>query len=115
MSILNAFVSGFSNFVSLPITVLNLLLGNFFLVIFFGGLIFFVANTPQADLVAIYDAFRDLVATPNGSMATVIDAILKASRDFAVNVQHNFSPAALSATVTSGVNTVLGIFKSGNL
>ncbi len=109
MDILTAFVSGFSRFVSLPMTVLNLLLSNYFLVIFFGGLIFFVANTPPEALFRIYDAFAA------GDFAGVITAIVDASVLFAHNVQNNFSPAALSAAVTNAVNRILGVFHSGNI
>ena len=107
MSIFTVFVSGFSRFVSLPLTTLSLLLSNYFLLIFFGGLIFFVANTPYADLVAIYDAFTAVVTTNNGSFGNVITAIVTACQHFATNVKHNFDPATLSAAVTNGLCTIM--------
>lgn len=115
MDILTAFVSGFGRFVALPITLLNMILSSYFLIVFVGGLILFVANTPQEDLFAIYDAFSAVVSGNNGSFGTVIDTIVTASGHFAENVQHNFDPATLSAAVSNGVSKIVGVFSSGSL
>lgn len=101
MDIITAFISGISRFVSLPIAVLTAVLSNYMFVIFFGGLIFFIANTPPEALYRVYDAFAA------GNFAGVIDAVVDASILFAQNVQHNFNPQELSNTMNRAVCKIM--------
>ena len=108
MDIITAFVSGMNRFIGLPIAVLTALLSNFMFVIFFGGLIFFIANTPPEALYRVYDAFAA------GNFAGVIDAVVDASILFAGNVQHNFNPEALAATLNSSVCKIMNFTGLGS-
>ena len=101
MDIITAFVNGISRFVSLPVAVLTALLSNYMFVIFFGGLIFFLANTPPEALTRIFDAFQ------TGDFAAVIDAVVDATILFAGNVQHNFNPENLAASLNSAVCKIM--------
>lgn len=97
MDLFSAFISAFSRLAGVPAAILNVLLTNYILLIFCGGLVFFVANTPPEAIFRVFDTFMA------GDFAGTIDAIVDASLIFAQNVQHNFNPAELSAALMRSI------------
>lgn len=97
MDIFSSFINAFSRLAGVPTAILSVLLTNYILIIFCGGLIFFIANTPPEAIFRVFDAFMA------GDFAGAIDAIVDAAIIFAQNVRDNFDPATLSAALIRSI------------
>lgn len=101
MSLVSSVFDSMGSLAKMPAEVVKGLASHYIALIFFGGFIFFIANTPPEHFQNVFSAFAD------GDIAGTLGAIVDASIAFADNVKENFNPEALSATVQDALCKVM--------
>lgn len=101
MSFLTSIFSSAGQLAKMPADAVKGLASNYVALVFMGGFIFFIANTPADSFANIGSRFAE------GDIAGTLEAIVDTCIVFGDNVKENFSPEALSETVQNGLCKVM--------